>query len=211
MSHTYPEVQVRLHFAIWAFSEVLIPCVTKFEPLNMSQFQVQEMFGNMKNVSLPPSDFMFLIRIPCDSFGKMKDLGDCLRAKGIAWIVGWTVAKDALGLWVWIVAWVGTGVGSTAENDGKADWALSFSVVWGLVFWGIFCWGLLALPLCLMVTLCGFLLAVLLELMKEWVVKTEELTIIFPNLPYMAYRTRAIITRSFYIFYPLFECQKTFF
>ena len=145
------------------------------------------MFGNMKNVSLPPSDFMFLIRIPCDSFGKMKDLGDCLRAKGIAWIVGWTVAKDALGLWVWIVAWVGTGVGSTAENDGKADWALSFSVVWGLVFWGIFCWGLLALPLCLMVTLCGFLLAVLLELMKEWVVKTEELTIIFPNLPYMAH------------------------
>ena len=116
----------------------------------------------------------------------MKDLGDCLRAKGIAWIVGLTVAKDALGLWVWIVAWVGTGVGSTAENDGKADWALSVSVVWGLVFCGVFCWGLLALPLCLMAILCGFLLAVLLELMKKWVVKTQESTLIFAIPPYMA-------------------------
>ena len=26
----------------------------------------------------------FDYKIPCDSFGKMKDLGDCLRAKGIA-------------------------------------------------------------------------------------------------------------------------------
>ena len=49
----------------------------------MSQFQVQEIFGHMTYASLPPSDLIRLL-IPCDSLGNMKDLGDCLRAKGIA-------------------------------------------------------------------------------------------------------------------------------
>ena len=167
----------------WSFNS-LWDMIWALKYVTISKFKVQEMFGNMTNALLPPSDLIWLI-VPCDSLGNMKDLGDCLRAKGIAWIVGWTVAKDALGLWVWIVAWVGTGVGSTAENDGKADWVLSVSVIWGLVFWGVFCWGLLALPLCLIATLCGFLLAVLLELVKEWVSKSWPS--FFANIPYMAH------------------------